>query len=917
MKKLLLSLVCVLGLLSGLRAQEITIGSGDASSNKSPINTDECNSISQQIYTAAEIGQAEGKISKIALKWASSVAETRDVAVYMQNTTQSSFGNWVSMSDGDKVYDGEMIINSEWVEITFTTKFDYTGGNLLLCIHDKTGAFGKKSYFYNYTTSATEPRAISAYGVNPYNPSNLSGGNTRNFNTQIKLTFVDPNAEEVKPAAPANLAAEVLSDTEIQLTWDAVENALTYNVYQGDVEIKTALQDTTFTVENLTPGTNYCFTVTAVNDLESDKSAQVCETTEATPAAATTFVFDFNDGTKDGLRVFHGPNAGNISLIYPDWGTPQDNSPVDLVINQLKNHYKGVDGSIAVYSVTYDMMESGAIRIPDNYIVTEKPYLITATSTIEWDIRQAEEGKTDQYSIVVSEDGTNFTDIWFERYSDMTGATKAYSLATYAGKEIYIGFHHYKQTNGGALCLDNVKLVTDSQIEPEDKVDFTAPTIPDGLKAVVFGETEIKLTWNASENTTSYNIYIADSVIATSITETTYMVVNLTPGTTYCFTIVAVNEEKVSAKSTEICATTKEAAPITLAAPTNVVATPLPDVKIQLTWDTVEGARIYRVYQGNEYVGGDHETSFQITNALQAGKEYCFTVTAVSGDVESDKSEQACATTLVDETVEKPATPQNFKVQALKPAELALSWDAVDGATEYNIYEGEEVIGTVTVTSIDLTGLDSETEYCFAVTALNDGGESDKSEVVCDTTLYYEELIKPAAPQNLTAEALIHNEIRLSWDSVAGATGYKVYQFEELLGEVKNTTADIYSLADSTQYCFKVTAINATGESEKSNEACATTLDPVQPEQPEEPGEGVEENATAFNIYPNPVNDKLYIETQTQTLTVEIYDVYGRQQSMVNGQQSTVIDVTSLNSGIYFVKVVTENGETVQRFVKK
>ena len=83
--------------------------------------------------------------------------------------------------------------------------------------------------------------------------------------------------------------------------------------------------------------------------------------------------------------------------------------------------------------------------------------------------------------------------------------------------------------------------------------------------------------------------------------------------------------------------------------------------------------------------------------------------------------------------------------------------------------------------------------------------------------------------------------------------------------------------------------------------------------------ESIEELTSLFNIYPNPVNDKLYIETltQTQTLTVEIYDVYGRQQSMVNGQQSMVIDVTNLNSGVYFVKVVAENGEAVRRFIKK
>ena len=73
-----------------------------------------------------------------------------------------------------------------------------------------------------------------------------------------------------------------------------------------------------------------------------------------------------------------------------------------------------------------------------------------------------------------------------------------------------------------------------------------------------------------------------------------------------------------------------------------------------------------------------------------------------------------------------------------------------------------------------------------------------------------------------------------------------------------------------------------------------------------------------FNIYPNPVNDRLYIETQTQTLSIEIYDIFGRRQelSAISGQQS-VINVANLNSGIYFVKVVTENGEVVKRFVKK
>ena len=84
-------------------------------------------------------------------------------------------------------------------------------------------------------------------------------------------------------------------------------------------------------------------------------------------------------------------------------------------------------------------------------------------------------------------------------------------------------------------------------------------------------------------------------------------------------------------------------------------------------------------------------------------------------------------------------------------------------------------------------------------------------------------------------------------------------------------------------------------------------------------GDAIEEmTSTSLLVYPNPVNDRLYIEAEVEIEEVVVYDVYGRQQelSAISGQQS-VVDVTSLNSGVYFVKVVTRNGETVKRFVKK
>ena len=119
----------------------------------------------------------------------------------------------------------------------------------------------------------------------------------------------------------------------------------------------------------------------------------------------------------------------------------------------MQKYFAGKDGSRAVYSMSIDPNDEPSVLenyyTPDNYIVTTKSYLITETSTLEWDIRQAVDGKEDNYSIIVSEDGVNFREVWYERYSNSTGATKAYSLAGEAGKELYIGFRHHEITYGG------------------------------------------------------------------------------------------------------------------------------------------------------------------------------------------------------------------------------------------------------------------------------------------------------------------------------------------------------------------------------------------------------------------------------------------------------------------------------------
>ena len=77
--------------------------------------------------------------------------------------------------------------------------------------------------------------------------------------------------------------------------------------------------------------------------------------------------------------------------------------------------------------------------------------------------------------------------------------------------------------------------------------------------------------------------------------------------------------------------------------------------------------------------------------------------------------------------------------------------------------------------------------------------------------------------------------------------------------------------------------------------------------------------ASSLNIYPNPVNDKLYIETEVEIEEVSIFDVYGRNQNLRISETQKLrisVDVTNLNSGVYFIQIKTEEGNIVKRIIK-
>ena len=365
--------------------------------------------------------------------------------------------------------------------------------------------------------------------------------------------------------------------------------------------------------------------------------------------------------------------------------------------------------------------------------------------------------------------------------------------------------------------------------------------------------------------------------------------------------------------------------------PSNIKAVPIGETSIKVSWDPVEGAVAYGIYQDKEWLGGVYGTSVTL-NGLNPETTYCFAIMTITGvDSEgyitdySDLSEEVCATTgdgSGDGEVTEVLPPTNVKAVA-DGTSITLSWDAADGALAYGIYRGDEWLGGTYGTSVTFNDLTPGATYCYTVVSITEidaegyiTGMTDKSEEACATISDGsgdDDDTEILPPTNVKAVATGPTSIKLSWDSVEGAVLYGIFKDGEFFGGVGETFVEVGGLDPETTYCFTVITItsvdsqgNVTESSIESEEVCATTAP-----------DAVEELTSSFNIYPNPVNDKLYIETEMDVEEVTVYDTFGRQQTTDNGQQSSVIDVSNLNAGVYIVMIKTDAGIVTKRFVKK
>ena len=244
------------------------------------------------------------------------------------------------------------------------------------------------------------------------------------------------------------------------------------------------------------------------------------------------------------------------------------------------------------------------------------------------------------------------------------------------------------------------------------------------------------LTWNAVSGATSYKVYRATSQNGTysllgTVTATSYINTGAKDGVTYYYKVKAVNSAGESAYSNTVSGQSKSVTPKP-SAPVVKIGHSATSGKPMLTWNAVDGAASYKVYRATAKNGAysvintTHALTYTNTGAV-LGTTYYYKVEALNA------SGKSMGFSDVVEGKVAPVLAVGYSSVSGKPQ---LTWKAVPGATEYQVYRstqqnsGYTKINTTTATSYVNTGAKANTTYYYKIVAVKGTAVSDFSNIV-------------------------------------------------------------------------------------------------------------------------------------------------------------------------------------------
>jgi fibronectin type 3 domain-containing protein len=258
----------------------------------------------------------------------------------------------------------------------------------------------------------------------------------------------------------------------------------------------------------------------------------------------------------------------------------------------------------------------------------------------------------------------------------------------------------------------------------------------------------------------------------------------------------------------------------TPAAPSGVKAQSSSDGNgITVTWNAVIGASYYYVYRSTSASGTYSliETAYSTSYddyPSTSGTCYYKVKSVGSNGKESGYSSVVNATYSSGSNLSAPTG-----VSATSSSGgITVSWNAVTEASYYHVYRATSYSGSysqvgsyITETSYRNTFSSTTTTYYYKVTSVDSQGRESERSVYASAS--YSGASSLSAPSGVQATAY-SSYITVSWNTVSGASGYKVYRCETSSGTYRpiNSVYGSTSYDDdpptSGTYYYKVTSVD-------------------------------------------------------------------------------------------------------------
>ena len=626
------------------------------------------------------------------------------------------------------------------------------------------------------------------------------------------------------PASPRGVTVAALNSTYIRVSWNSVPDVEFYKVYNNrGGSVNTTPPATSYTATDLLPNTGYTYRVAACNDSGcsafTSRSAATLPTPipiPASPSSISAAGQDFTSvtitwrkvlGTKR-YEVYNG--AAKVATLDESRTTYIINKgllPATEYIYSVKacNDVGCSDSTeIDFFTPSIDISSAPQVIVVDSTIGQVNPSL-----RVSWnDIR----GVT-SYQIFDAAENKVAT-VQSPTTSDIIADLSAGTLYEYKVRGCYTP----SVTAPGAPEISEI--CGDFSAVGSATTPVAIPATPSGVTAAVQGLTSIRISWDSVVGATSYEVYNGDVQVATiDDPATSYTATALLPNTGYTYSVKACNTSGCSVAASAATTRTPVAIP---AVPSNVAAAVQGLTSISISWNSVDGATSYEVYNGDVQVAtiDDPATSYTVSGLLPA-TEYTYSVKACN--LSGCSVAASAATTRTPVAI--PAVPSNVAAAVQGLTSIIISWSSVDGATSYEVYNGDVQVATIDdpATRYTVSGLLPATGYTYSVKACNTSGCSVAASAATTRT----PVAIPATPSGVTAAVQGLTSIRISWDSVDGAEYYEVHNGNVLVANNThpNTSYTATDLSPDTEYTYSVKACNVSGCSDSAS--TATTRTPV------------------------------------------------------------------------------------------